>query len=47
MAIGLAVPIGHGHYFAPQHYIDAWVAVTAPEGWTPAEIERLKARVAE
>jgi uncharacterized membrane protein len=44
-AVGLAVPIGHGHYFAPQHYINAWVAVTAPEGWTPAEIERLKAHV--
>ena len=25
------VPIGHGHYFAPQHYINAWVAVTAPD----------------
>lgn len=43
MAIALAVPIGHGHYFAPEHYIDAWVAVTQPEGWTPADIDRLKA----
>ena len=42
-AVGLGVPIGHGHYYAPQHYIDGWVAVTAPEGWTPAEIDRLKA----
>ncbi len=47
MAVGLAVPIGYGHYFAPQHYVDAWVAVTEPEGWTPDEIERLKAMVAE
>jgi len=47
MAIALAVPIGHGHYYAPQHYVDAWVAVTAPAGWTPGEIERLKAHVAE
>lgn len=46
MAIGLAVPIGHGHYFAPQHYIDAWVAVTDPPGWTPEELDRLKAYVA-
>ena len=44
MAVGLTVPIGHGHYYAPAHYIDAWIAVTAPEGWTPEEIERLKAR---
>jgi len=47
MAIALAVPIGHGHYYAPQHYIDAWVAVTAPAGWSAAEIGRLKAHVAE
>ena len=46
MAIGLVVPIGHGHLYAPAHYIDAWEAVTAPEGWTPAEIDRLKARFA-
>ena len=46
MAVGLGVPIGHGHYFAPAHYIDAWVAVTAPEGWTPKDLERLKARFA-
>jgi uncharacterized membrane protein len=47
MAIALAVPIGHGHYYAPQHYVDAWVAVTEPQGWTPAEVDRLKAHVAE
>ena len=46
MAVGLAVPRGHGHDYAPGHYIDAWVAVTAPERWTPADIDRLKARFA-
>lgn len=46
MAVGLAVPIGFGHYFAPAHYIDSWIAVTAPAGWTPGEIERLKERFA-
>ena len=35
---------GRGHLFAAPHYIDAWIAVTQPEGWTDAEIERLKAR---
>lgn len=44
MAVGLDVPIGFGHYFAPEHYIDAWMAVSAPSGWTPEELERLKAR---
>jgi uncharacterized membrane protein len=42
MAIGLAVPIGHGHLYAHAHYIDAWLAVTAPEGWPSNEVERLK-----
>lgn len=42
-AIGLAVPMGHGHLFAPEHYINAWEAVTEPPGWSPEEIERLKA----
>ena len=35
MAVGLMVPIGHGHLYAHAHYIDAWQAVTDPEGWTP------------
>ena len=39
--IALAVPIGHGHYYAPEHYIDAWVAVTDPQGWTPEDIATL------
>ncbi len=43
MAIALFVPMGYGHLYAPAHYIDAWEAVTAPAGWTPAEIDRLKA----
>ncbi len=46
-AIGLNVPMGYGHLFAPEHYIDAWVAVMAPEGWDAAGIERLKAHFAE
>lgn len=43
MAIGLAVPPGYGHLFAAGPYIDAFVEVTQPSGWTPAEIDRLKA----
>jgi uncharacterized membrane protein len=34
-------PIGYGHVYAPQHYIDAWVEVTDVR-WTPEEIDRLK-----
>lgn len=46
MAISLVVPMGHGHLYAHAHYIDAWQAVTAPEGWPPGEVERLKAHFA-
>jgi uncharacterized membrane protein len=36
------VPTGYGHNYAPADYIDAWVAVTEPEGWGPADTIRLK-----
>ena len=36
------VPTGYGHNYAPAHYIDGWVAVTDPEGWTPEDTARLK-----
>jgi len=37
-----ATPPGFGHNFAPAHYIDAWHALTEPDGWTDAELDRLK-----
>jgi uncharacterized membrane protein len=46
LAIGLQVPIGHGHLYAPEHYVDAWNAVTAPAGWSAAELDALKAHFA-
>jgi uncharacterized membrane protein len=36
-------PMGYGHVYAPEHYIDAWMVVTEPQGWTPEAIEKLKA----
>ena len=36
-------PMGYGHVYAPEHYIDAWVYVTRPSGWTQPELDRLKA----
>jgi len=44
LTMATAVPIGHGHNYAPSSYIDAWVAVTQPKGWTLEEIARLKSR---
>jgi uncharacterized membrane protein len=35
---------GIGHLYAAAHYIDAWVAVTAPEGWSDADLQRLRGR---
>lgn len=42
MVVGTA-PTGFGHEYAPEHYIDAWLALTEPEGWSESEIARLKA----
>ena len=47
MALAVTSPIGYGHVYAPQDYIDAWVAVTDPPGWDPEGIEALKAALAE
>jgi uncharacterized membrane protein len=41
-----AVPLGYGHNFAPAHYIDAWLALTEPAGWTDEDTRRLKAHFA-
>ncbi len=46
MMTATATPMGYGHVYAPEHYADGWVAVTEPPGWTPDEIERLKAMLA-
>jgi uncharacterized membrane protein len=37
---------GYGHNFAAEHYIDAWLALTEPEGWTKEDIRRLKSLLA-
>lgn len=42
LAAGTAPP-GYGHEIAAEHYIDAWLALIEPEGWSAAEVERLKA----
>lgn len=44
-ALAQTPPVGHGHVYAPSDYIDAWVEVTQPEGWTEGELEALKAAI--
>ncbi|WP_085034203.1 alpha/beta hydrolase [Ensifer aridi] len=43
MALATTSPIGYGHVYAPEHYIDSWMAVTDPKGVTAADVGRLKA----
>lgn len=40
--IATTSPMGYGHVYAPQHYIDSWLAVTDPSGWSADEVVRLK-----
>jgi len=42
-----AAPIGYGHRYATEHYIDAWREVSNPPGWTDTGIERLKSRIGD
>jgi uncharacterized membrane protein len=42
MAVATSTPRGHGHQYAPESYIDAWVEVTEPDA-TADDVARLKA----
>jgi uncharacterized membrane protein len=46
MGVSNTTPPGFGHVFAASHYIDAWVALLEPPGWSPEDVSRLKARFA-
>jgi uncharacterized membrane protein len=46
MVVGTAPP-GFGHEIAPADYIDAWLALTEPEGWGPEDLQRLKEHFAK
>jgi len=41
MMIATSSPIGYGHVYAPQHYIDPWIAVSDLD-IAPADIARMK-----
>jgi uncharacterized membrane protein len=38
------MPTGHGHNYAGT-ILDGWVAVLPPDGWNPADTERLRAEL--
>jgi uncharacterized membrane protein len=42
MAVATNTPMGYGHVYAPEHYVEAWVAVTDVRHWSPEALARLK-----
>jgi uncharacterized membrane protein len=41
LPMATSIPAGYGHNYAPSSYIDAWIAVTDPRGWTADDTARL------
>jgi uncharacterized membrane protein len=46
MAVANGTPMGYGHVYAPEHYVDAWVAVTGVRHWSDDALARLKDHLA-
>jgi uncharacterized membrane protein len=42
MAVATNTPMGYGHVYAPEHYVDAWALVTDVQNWPPEALARLK-----
>jgi uncharacterized membrane protein len=42
MAVATGTPMGFGHVYAPEHYVDAWVAVADVRHWSPDALAKLK-----
>lgn len=47
MAVATTAPIGHGHVYAPQDYVEAWSAIIAPQDWSPQALATLKRHLAD
>lgn len=45
MALATTTPMGHGHVYAPEHYVDAWIAVTEPPIRSADQVRALKAHL--
>lgn len=46
LAVADGAPTGYGHVYAPEHFVDAWVALTDPDDWSPSGLNRLKDHLA-
>jgi uncharacterized membrane protein len=47
MALATTAPMGHGHVYSPEHYVDAWIEVTQPRGWSRDMVDMLKRHLRE
>lgn len=47
MALAVEPPIGYGHVYAFDDYVDAWASLTSPSHWTPESLTALKRAVHE
>ena len=45
MALAQTSPVGYGHIYAVEDYIDAWRILVEPPGWSDAAIQDLKVRI--
>jgi uncharacterized membrane protein len=46
IAVATNTPMGFDHVYAPEHYVDAWVAVTDIRDWSAEALARLKQQLA-
>ncbi len=46
MAFATTTPMGHGHVYAPEHYVDAWISVADIRGWSAQAVAALKEALA-
>lgn len=46
MAVATNTPMGFGHVYAPEHYVDGWVAVTDVRDWSADALAKLKEQLA-
>lgn len=47
IAAAETAPVGFGHRYATEHYINAWHALLEPPGWDAARLEELKRRIGD
>ncbi|WP_248313192.1 alpha/beta-hydrolase family protein [Bosea sp. F3-2] len=47
MAVATSTPIGYGHVYAPEHYVEAWTTVLGTGRWPAEELAALKQHLAD